>query len=99
MVMMFAGALGAATRRWHAEAVGKMDFKSTYPSAVVAAGLCYTPTAEVLPPLMRRLIALRDEAKGLKEAAATEAETEMPRVTAAAATEEEELNPYCFRDN
>jgi hypothetical protein len=41
----------------------KLDFKSTYPSVVVSQGLCFSARQDVLPAYMKRLIALRDQAK------------------------------------
>ena len=40
---------------------------------MVAAKLCFTDSAEVLPPLMQRLISMREEAKAHKGTATTAA--------------------------
>ena len=44
----------------HREAVSVLDFRSMYPSLIMAKGLCYTSTGAVLPPLMRAMHAERE---------------------------------------
>jgi hypothetical protein len=43
----------------HRDAVSVLDFRSMYPSLIMAHNMCYTPTGAVLPPLMRSMHAWR----------------------------------------
>lgn len=44
----------------HREAVSVLDFRSMYPSLIMAKRLCYTSTGAVLPPLIRAMHAERE---------------------------------------
>ena len=64
------GATLAAREGWHRDPTAKLDFKSTYPSVIVTRQLCFSHHKDILPPYMRWLVFMRDDAKRRKAVAA-----------------------------
>ena len=52
------GATLAARAGWHIDPTAKLDFKSTYPSVIVALQLCFSHHKDILPPYMRWLVSM-----------------------------------------